>query len=156
MRLMLFIVMLVFASCEENFKPVPNPAFVYFKVEDPDHANNDSYILALDDPEDIELAREMVIDPSKRQIVLAEITRSPHINYYRNRDLINNKDWSWHVAKFLGFYDMTIEIYDGWPKYVEDNYTEWVANTKGTGSNGVIGFWSYVITEEVDPEELGL
>ena len=156
MRLLIVSFLLVLVSCEEQFEPTPNPNFVYFLVEDPDHANNDSFILALEDADEIELAREMVADPAKRQIVLASITRDPHINYYRNRDLINEKDWSWHVAEFLGFYDNTIEIYDGWPLYVEDNYNAWVANTKGSGKQGIIGFWSYVITEEVSPSELGL
>jgi hypothetical protein len=96
----------------------------------------------------------MVEDPDKRQIVLAKITRDPRINYYRNRDLISDRDWSWHVSEFLGFYDHTIEIYDGWPTYVEENYEEWVANTKGSGTLGVIGFWSYVITREVEASEL--
>lgn len=146
--------MLLFSGCEEEFTPVPNPDFVYFLVEDPDHANNDSFVLALLNDEDIQTAREMVEDPDKLQIVLAKITRDPRINYYRNRDLINDQDWSWHVSEFLGFYDNTIEIYDGWPTYVEENYEEWVANTKGSGTQGVIGFWSYVITREVEPSEL--
>jgi len=120
-------------SCEEEVKPTPNPNFVYFMVEDPDHSNNDAFILALTDPDDIAEAREMVTDVSKRKIILAEITKDNKVNYHVNRDLINNHDWSWHIAEFLGFYDNTIEIYDGWPTYVEENYNEWVANTKGSG-----------------------
>lgn len=157
MRLMIISALLafLFTSCQEDeFTPVPNPNFVYFLVEDPNHGNNDSFILALADAEDIATARAMVDDPSLRQIVLAKITKNKRVSYYRNRDLINDKDWSWHISEFLGFVDNTIEIYDGWPQYVEDNYKEWVTNTKGDGTEGVIGFWSYVITEEVDPSEL--
>lgn len=147
----------LFISCseEENkFIPVPNPNFVYFLVEDPDNVHNDSFILALEDEDDIAEARAMVEDPALRKIVLAEITKDPHVNYYRNRDLVGDRIWSWHIAKFIGFSDFSIEIYDGWPLYVEENYDAWVQNTKGGGTNGVIGFWSYVITQEVDVSAL--
>jgi hypothetical protein len=150
------IFLILFFSCnpDTEFEPVPNPDFVYFLVEDPAGGNNDSYILPLVNPEHIAQARAMIADPANVKIVLAEITKDPRINYYRNKDLLNNKNWSWHVAEFLGFYDTTIEIYDGWPQYVEDNYTEWVKNTKGSGSRGIIGFWSYYITREVPASEL--
>lgn len=144
-------------SCDEEeieFKPIPNPNFVYFLVGDPENVHNDSFILALEDADDIAEARAMVEDPSLRKIVMAEITKDPHINYYRNTDLVGDRIWSWHIARFIGFSDFSIEIYDGWPLYVEENYDEWVQNTKGGGTNGIIGFWSYVVTREVDVSEL--
>lgn len=150
-----FIGLLAMAACSDNDnEPEPNPNLVYFLVEAPLSIHTDSYVLALENETDITAARAMIEDVSLRKIVVAEITKDPKINYYRNRDLLNNKDWSWHVAKFIGFADVTIEIYDGWPQYVEDNYSSWVENTKGGGTNGVIGFWSFTVTREVDPSEL--
>jgi hypothetical protein len=141
-------------ACKDDADPTPDPSLVYFKVGEIHPHHNDSFILALQDPNDIEKAREMIQDPQKRKLVVAEITRDNSINYYNNKDLNQNRKWSWHVAEFLEFADNTIEILDGNPTYVEDNYDEWVNITKGENGNGRIGFWNYSILSEVDKEAL--
>jgi hypothetical protein len=141
-------------TCRGDDTPSPNPSFVYFLVGETTNANGDAYLLPLIDPSDIAQAREMISDPSTSKLILAEITKDIAINYYVNKDLLQGKTWSWHIASFMGFVDMTIEIYDGWPQYVEDHYEEWTNTTKGPNGNPIIGFWNYTIIREVDKSEL--
>jgi hypothetical protein len=146
---------LLLVSCKNDEpSPKPNPNFVYFLVGETNQNNDDSYILPLLNTADIAQARALIADPSQRKIIVAEITRDNNVNYYVNKNLVGNKRWSWHVAEFLGFADNTIEIYDGWPTYVEENYNEWVRITKGENGNGRIGFWNYTIIREVNASEL--
>ena len=141
-------------SCDEEPDLKPNPDFVYFLVAEKNPDKGDSFILPLLNPNDIAEARAIIDNPDEPKIILAEITRDNAVNYHKNKDLLKNQQWSWHVAEFIGFVDFTIEIYDGWPKYVEDNYTEWVDITKGPNGNGRIGFWEYTVVREVQPSEL--
>jgi hypothetical protein len=149
----LVLVGLLLMGCEEEV-PTPNPDFVYFLVGEKNANNNDSYILPLLDPADITTARAIAAGTAEPQIILAEITRNKNINYYVNKDMVGEGRWSWHVAEFLGFVDNTIEIYDGWPGYVEEHYSEWVDDTKGDNGRGRIGFWDYTIIREVALSEL--
>jgi hypothetical protein len=60
--------------------------------------------------------------------------------------------WNWHVVGVDGFFGTTAEILDGWPTFVEDDVSGWIANTQGK-----IGFWSYTVVEELAvPEPSGL
>jgi hypothetical protein len=87
-------------------------------------------------------------------IVVASISRNDNDHYSLNKDIPNNRKWSWHITEFHGFADNTIEILDGWPEYVEENYSDWVKTTKGDDGKGRIGFWSYTLVREVSYEEL--
>jgi hypothetical protein len=53
------------------------------------------------------------------------------------------------VTKFLGFVDVTAEIYDSWPTYVEEHLDEWLLQ-----SDGIIGFWAYTVKRKVNTSEL--
>ena len=143
----LLILFLVLVSCDKD-EP---KEYVFFLVEDVTGTHDDSYILPLTTQADIEQARAILANPDEFKIIVAEITKknSP-AHYYPNKDLNNDREWSWHVSKFIGFADITVEIYDGWPEYVEDHYDAWVENTKNENGNGVIGFWNYTVTREVD------
>lgn len=125
----------------------------YFLVAEGLYApHGDSFILPLTDPDDIAHAKALIRNPNRAgaPIVVAKIAAGSSNGDYINRDLRGSgAPWSWHVSEFLDFSDFTIEIYDGWPGYVEDNYDEYVANT-----NGTIGFWSYTVVREVSPCEL--
>lgn len=144
----------VLCSCNnDDEKPLADPALVYFLVTETDVEHGDSYILPLKDEEDIAAARAIIAN-HETKIILAEISSNINENYSINKDLLNNRTWSWHVVSFNGFVDTSIEILDGWPTYVEDNYSEWVENTKGDGINGNIGFWNYTLKREVSADEL--
>jgi hypothetical protein len=74
-----------------------------------------------------------------------------------NRDYLvaGAPEWSWHVLSFEGFGDFGIELYDGWPTYVESDVEGWMANT-----GGYVGFWSYTVVQELpqipEPSALAL
>ena len=121
---------------------------VRFLVAEPEEErfHGDSYVLPLEDPEAIAHARALVAEgPSAgAPIAVARIAAGPD---GVNRDLLAPGEplWSWHVTEFVGFADLTIEVQDGWPGYVEQDVEGWIANTDGT-----IGFWSYTVVEELE------
>lgn len=111
----------------------------------------DSYILPLEDPDDIAYARGLIQNGpySAPSIVVASIAAgSDGIN--RNVFAIGQPLWSWHVTGFLGFADLTPEIYDGWPGYIESQVQS------GELDTGIIGFWSYTVIAEIVPEPASL
>ncbi len=137
-----FIVAAIMTGC-----PFTPRESVYFVVSDPEGDHGDSYILPLQDLSDIAHARALIADPENtdRHIAVARIRRGAGNPPNRNLEG-DGEAWSWHVSDFVGFADFTAEIYDGWPGYVEDNLDAWMDNTDGT-----IGFWSYTVTEELEP-----
>jgi hypothetical protein len=120
---------------------------VHFLVaERPDQAaHHDSFVLPLDDPEAIAHARALITQGPEigRPIVHARIAAGAD---GVNRDYLapGAPEWSWHVTDFLDFADLTVEILDGWPGYVEGDVPGWIANT-----GGEIGFWGYTVTAEL-------
>ena len=120
---------------------------IYFVVaERPGFAfHHDSFVLPLTDPGDVARARRLIaVGPDAGPgIVLARIeSGADGIN--RDHLAPGAPAWSWHVAEFRGFSDFTIELYDGWPGYVERDVAGWLANTGGT-----IGFWGYTVVAEL-------
>ena len=126
-------------------------ATAYFLVAEAVPLHNDSYILPLTDPDHIARAEAMLAGREPSQIVVARIARGSGDGDHLNRNLAaaDRAPWSWHVAAFVGFADITAEILDGWPGYVEEHLDEWLAATDAT-----IGFWSYRIRRRVDAAEL--
>ncbi len=108
--------------------------------------HGDSYVLPLSDPAAIAHARALVaLGPAAGEtIAVARI--APGADGV-NRDLLapGAPAWSWHVTEFLGFADFTIEIYDGWPTFLEEDVPGWMANT-----GGIVGFWGYTVTQELE------
>ena len=133
--------------------PAPPAEIRYFLVaEGMYETHGDSYVLPLSDAADIAHAEALIDDPDEAgaTIVVAKIAEGGSDGEYVNRNLSGNgAAWSWRVTEFVGFSDFTIEIYDGWPTYVEENYDDFVSTTGGT-----IGFWSYTVVREVAPCEL--
>lgn len=116
---------------------------VYFIVgEKPGiEAHNESYVLPLSEPNDIAHARDLITLGSSagKSIVVADIACGPD---GINRDYLRMGEptwWCWHVTEFVAFADMTIEILDGWPGYVNENCK----------SFGRIGFWGYTVVAEL-------
>lgn len=137
--------------------------FVVGPVVDPgDDREPQSYILPLNEPEAIEKARSLIEffaqrDPDSEEkppgsIVMARIARgSAGIN--GDYLLPETGLWSWHVSEFMNFADITAEIYDGNPGFVEDELDYWVDEL------GQIGFWDYSVIAEFpfqpDPQTEG-
>lgn len=111
----------------------------------------DSYLLPLADPEAIAHARALVESggTAEAPIVLAEVEAGADGH---NRDVLapGEPPWSWHVSGFQGFVDLTAEIYDGWPGFVESDVEGWIENTRAApGEPGVVGFWNYTVVQEL-------
>jgi len=152
-KTILFCTILI--SCSEEVDP--NPGTVYFLVaEYKNPVRGDSYILPLTDTNDIQTAREILANPDQvpDRIVLAKIVNHETNSPLKNKDLLQNRTWSWSVSEFLGFAGSTIEILDGNPSTVEEDIEFWFQNTSNSGDFGMIGFWSYSIVREVEPAEL--
>jgi hypothetical protein len=126
---------------------------IYFKVAEPFPFINhgDSYILPLSDPAHIAAARNIIdqgpLNVSERIVVARIEPGADGINRNLGAPF---QTWSWHVTEFLGFAEFTIEILDGWPTFVESDVPGWMDNT-----NGLVGFWSYTVVEEVLVPEPG-
>lgn len=124
----------------------------YFLVGERDAVHGDSYVLPLSHAEDIAHAEALIADPdgAGAPIVVAKIDLGGAQGPYVNRDLAGSGEaWSWRVTEFVGFSDFTIEIYDGWPGYVEEHYEDFVGTTQG-----MLGFWNYTVLREVAQGEL--
>jgi len=127
--------------------PTPSGETRYFLVGERTVVHGDAYVLPLSDPDDIAHAEALIEDPDAAgmPIVVAKIAEGGTAGDYTNRDIDGSDDpWSWRVTEFVGFADFTVEIYDGWPTYVEENYDDFVDTTQGT-----IGFWNYTVLREV-------
>jgi hypothetical protein len=105
----------------------------------------DSYVLPLGDPAAIAHARELITDPSAagQAIVVAKIAQGRD-GVNRNYIAPGAPFWSWHVAEFIAFADITAEILDGWPGML-GNYED----DPEYACCGSIGFWSYTIVAEL-------
>ncbi|MCH2184516.1 hypothetical protein MK280_01450 [Myxococcota bacterium] len=55
-----------------------------------------------------------------------------------NRDMLAAGEplWTWHVSRFDGFAQIAIELCDGWPGFVEDDPSAFIANTGGNSALG--------------------
>lgn len=118
--------------------------------------HGDSYIISIDESQTalLEHARALVdwaeagamTDPPEGgAIVVAETAAGAD---GRNRDYLapGQPLWSWHIVGTPSFTDITAEILDGWPTFVEQDVAGWIANT-----NGFVGFWGYTVVDELGP-----
>lgn len=106
---------------------------------------SDSYVLPLHNPDDITHARDLVKHHGvfSQPIVVARISRDVNgININRNYCAHPAPSWSWYVKEFLGFADVTAEVFDGTPTQVEN----------GTFVGDTIGFWTYTVRAELGTE----
>ena len=121
---------------------------VYFVVSEvPGQVvHGDSYVLPLSDEAEISHARDLIArgpEAAGGSIAVAKIAAGADgIN--RNVTAPSEPLWGWHVTGFEGFADITAEVLDGWPTFVEQDISGWIANT-----NGTIGFWTYTVTTEL-------
>lgn len=132
----------------------PDPTATYFLVaEHPgSEVHFDSYILPIpnNNPEAIAHARDLIRGGAAAgaPIILAQIqAKSDGIN--RNFLAPDQPPWSWSIESFVSFGDMTIELIDSTPTYIEAHLEEWMDDT-----DGMIGFWTYTVVAELDPDEV--
>lgn len=127
--------------------------------------NRESYVLPLSKEEDINYARYLIsrnqlglldgdrsILDGDRSIVVAYITTGMD---GINRNYLDPRfpGWSWHVSEFIAFAQITIEILDGGPALLENEF-DWAHQT-ATGKYE-IGFWSFTVVRELGPTPLYL
>ena len=120
---------------------------ILFLVAEPEGSvtHGDSYVLPLEDPADIEHARALVaLGPAAGPPIAVAAIAAGADGVNRDQRAEGVPPWSWHVTGFDGFTDLTIEILDGWPSFVEQDVDGWIANT-----GGFVGFWSYTVVEEL-------
>lgn len=118
--------------------------------------HNDSYVITIDDTNGalISHARQLaawvqagepVATMPDDRIVLTAI--EPGVNPINRNWLIPNSDaWNWRPVGEPSFVGSTIEILDGWPTFIEEDVTGWMANT-----NGYVGLWGYTVIRELGP-----
>jgi hypothetical protein len=126
--------------------------FVVAEYPEADHG--DSYVVTIDeaDTDRLNQARALVawfasganLDnaPDGRIVYTDVAPGADGIN--RNVLAAGQPLWSWHPIGEVDFVDISAEVYDGWPTFVEEDVAGWMANT-----GGGVGFWGYTITQEL-------
>jgi len=111
---------------------------VYFLVGEIYPYHNDCYLLPLDNPSDIEHARDLIkYGPGIGGAIVVGYVYPGYgggININRNYLQAGMPSWSWNV-QFVEFADIAIELCDGWPGWVEECPECWFE----------ICFWSYTV-----------
>jgi len=148
---LLLTMIFVHISCKTMPADDTGSPTVYYLVGENVVNHNDSFILPLSNPDDISFA-DKIIDGSERpRIIVGVIRPGSGDGIYLNRDILDpdKRIWSWSIDKFEKFADVTAEIYDGWPGYIEQNLNDWMIQ-----KDGAIGFWNYSVKRRVDLSEL--
>lgn len=103
--------------------------------------HGDSYLLPLSDSDYIAHARALLTaEPGALASIAVAYVAAGADGHNRDWLAPGRPAWSWHVTGFEGFYDVTAEILDGWPTFVEQDVPGWIANT-----GGQLGFWDYTV-----------
>jgi hypothetical protein len=136
-KLLVLIFLIVFAVGVSS-----KAEMVYFLVGEINPYHNDCYLLPLDNPSDIEHARDLIeYGPGIGGAIVGgyvEPWYEEGININRNYLQAGMPAWSWSVI-FVGFADVAVEICDGWPGWVEECPECW----------SQICFWSYTVIAEL-------
>jgi len=124
----------------------PAASRVWFEVAEIETDRNQSFLLALDDPEHIAQARQLIAQGRGGEVGSIVLARIAAGGDGFNRDLRSPQQrlWSWRIVSFDGFADLAIELCDGGPGWVEDDPHGFIANTGGR-----ICFWGYTVVAEL-------
>jgi len=158
-RLLLLLIPLVLPGCpKDSSEPEETTRTGYFLVGEKSAVHQDSYLIRTDDPAKLtEIRSWLAKPPAERPLVLTDIKKTGDTPSVWNRDLVTKgRTWNWEPAGDIALVDFTIEIYDGWPVYVQENLDEWIRITQTGTGNGRVGFWNYTIIREVTATELGI
>lgn len=121
---------------------------VWFEIAEIEAERNQSFLVALSDPEHIAQARAIIANggrPNERipGILLAKIGYGGD-GYNRDIRDPDQRLWRWHIDQVDGFGGLAIELCDGWPGFVEENPKAFIKNT-----GGQICFWGYTVKSEL-------
>lgn len=108
--------------------------------------NNEQFVARMTDPASITRAREILQGKAENAILLGDVRRGSG-GFNRGR----SKIWNWHLTPdSVRFADVTIELCDGTPSYLEENLDEWLVQIKQFCP------WSAEIISEVGREPLAV
>jgi hypothetical protein len=121
---------------------------VWFEVAEIETERDQSFLVALTDPEHIANARALIANGGRPSdslpgILLARIGVGGD---GFNRDIRDPEQrlWRWHIDQVDGFGGLAIELCDGWPGFIEENPKAFIRNT-----GGQICLWGYTIKSEL-------
>lgn len=106
----------------------------------------DSFIVALEDPNQIQKARDIIAHPENGMILFGRI-RKDQLGW--NRPLLNKikTPFSWTVAEVTNFAQIGSITCDGSPSLVEEQLPQWLVQER-------ICFWNYRVTRELTREQV--
>ena len=125
--LSLIVIILSLSFCKQEEECKPSNDFIYFQVSETgtNKIHNDSYILpiAKSDTSNLRIARALIneFENTTTRIIVGKIKKGKTPCDFLNKDLVGGKIWSWHVSEFNGFAELSTEVCDAWPTYIENN-----------------------------------
>lgn len=126
-------------------KVAADPAKVYFQLSDP--AGEESFVIALEDPQLIAQARDYVAR-GLQKLTIADIEPADGPSENRNFSLSDRSPWSWKVSRVIRFNDLASINCDGGPSVVEEFFSRWMNSPRR------ICFWKYHLKRELSAEEV--
>ncbi len=111
-------------------------------------AGSEQLIIRVTDPVLLAQMIDICLGSSPQKIVFGDLVAG---GAGHNRDSLNGVDWSWHLDEStVGLADMTIELCDGIPSFVEADLAYWI------GTVGAFCPWtSQIVAIDTDPAILG-
>jgi hypothetical protein len=117
--------------------PRPLPVVAQFVVHT---AHAESFVVEMSDPDEIASARNQLAGREATKGVAGRVVRG---NPGFNRDVLRGVRYSWHLdPDTVHFFEISIEVCDGIPSFVESHLDEWVAQ-------GQFCPWSSKIVQEL-------
>lgn len=131
-------------------KPVTLPTDTektYFLVSTKEARPEESFVIALQDPQMIATAREQIRNPSLEKIVVAGIELG-HGGFNRAFSARDKSPYSWSVNRVDAFADFAHIDCDGSPDLTEERLLQKL------NEGGRICFWRYRVVKELSAEEV--
>lgn len=127
----------------------PPEGRAYFLVSTKDPRPEESFVIALDEMDKIEKAREQIRRPELEKIIIAGVTLG-HGGFNRAFQAKDKAPYSWSVSRVDAFADFAHIDCDGSPDLTEERLEEKLS------SGGRICFWRYRVVRELTWDEVAL
>ena len=125
---------------------------------EPTPPHDDSYVVVFEDPDNIAYARYLIVQKGDVDWMVDTPMVSCQIEagadgINRDHRAPGNPEWSWHVVGEPSFCQVTVELIDATPTYVEEHLDEWIEMTGGGpgATRGQLVTWGYTVVEELGP-----